>query len=523
MKQTVLTGLLLAAAVGLMVVTCSLGPKLPVDVSSAIEAAGDNGAELEKVITHYRTAGDTLKLEAALFLIGNMEGHGYATYDLKDTADNVVAFDVSDYPSYDSLRTSFSVLEAEHGELDFGKRELLTDVESITADFLITQIDYAFRAWRERPWAAHLSLDEFSRYVLPYRGSGEPLEPWRKYFFEKYADLADNMTDPTDPVEAASLINDDIKTYFTFDPRYYYHPTDQGLSEMLTSGLGRCEDMTNITIYAMRANGLAVTSDYTPAWADAGNNHAWNAILNRDGQVTPFMGAEANPRHYGLAHKPAKVYRKSFAQQKDNLVFQEHKQEKLPGWLRGKSYVDVTSDYVQTCSATVTLTMEAPDSVDIAYLCVFNSGDWKPIDWARINGDHVTFDGMGEQLIYLPGLYLNKEVVPYGWPFVVDSNSGRQQFEVDKGNLFRPQLTSTTRRKQVASTDGIEKSFLTPGVEYELFYFDDGWQSVGKATAADEPLAFEDVPAGCLYWLVAEDSDHEERPFSYEDGRQVWW
>ncbi|MCK4460499.1 MAG: transglutaminase domain-containing protein, partial [candidate division Zixibacteria bacterium] len=72
MKQTVLTGLLLAAAVGLIVVTCSLGPKLPVEVSSAIEAAGDNGAELEKVITHYRTAGDTLKLEAALFLIGNM-------------------------------------------------------------------------------------------------------------------------------------------------------------------------------------------------------------------------------------------------------------------------------------------------------------------------------------------------------------------------------------------------------------------------------------------------------------------
>jgi hypothetical protein len=527
MKQTVLTGLLLAAAVGLIVVTCSLGPKLPVDVSSAIEAAGDNGAELEKVITHYRTAGDTLKLEAALFLIGNMEGHGYATYDLKDTADNVVAFDVNEYPSYDSLKTSFSVLEAEHGELDFGKKELLFDVESITADFLITQIDYAFRAWQERPWAQHLSFDEFSQYVLPYRGSGEPLEPWRKYFFEKYADLADSMTDPTDPVEAASLINDDIKTYFTFDPRYYYHPTDLGLSEMLQTGVGRCEDMTNITIYAMRANGLAVTSDYTPAWADAGNNHAWNAILHKNGAAIPFMGAESNPREYKLSSRPAKVYRKTFSHQRDNLVFQEHKQEKLPGWLRGKSYVDVTGSYGSTIGSIVSVqtifNKPVPDSIDIAYLCVFNSGEWKPIDWARISGDRATFIPVGGLHLYLPALYMNEEVVPYGPPLANISEFGYHHFVPKADTTITLRLTSTTRRKQVASTDGIEKPFLTPSVEYELFYFDDGWQSLGIATATDKPLVFDAVPVGCLYWLVAEDSDHEERPFSYDDDRQVWW
>ncbi len=527
MKQTVLTGLLLAAAVGLIVVTCSLGPKLPVEVSSAIEAAGDNGAELEKVIAHYRTAGDTLKLEAALFLIGNMEGHGYATYDLKDTADNVVAFDVSDYPSYDSLKTSVSALEAEHGELDFDKRELLTDVESITADFIITQIDYAFRAWRERPWAQHLSFDDFSQYVLPYRGSGEPLEPWRKYFFEKYADLADNMTDPTDPVEAASLINDDIKTWFTFDPRYYYHPTDLGLTEMLSTGVGRCEDMTNITIYAMRANGLAVTSDYTPAWADAGNNHAWNAIIASDFNAIPFMGAESNPRKYKLNNRPAKVYRKAFSHQKDNLVFQDHKQEKLPPWLRGKSYVDVTGEYTSISRMTTDLSVKfeqpIPDSVDIAYLCVFNSGEWKPIDWANIEHEYITFEQVAGFLLYLPALYLNEEVVPCAPPFTTNGEFSIRHFIPQTDTIDTLRLTANTGHNQWTLNRGVEQSLLTPGVEYELFYFDDGWQSVGKATATDEPLVFDDVPVGCLYWLVAEDSDHEERPFSYEDGRQGWW
>jgi len=53
----------------------------------------------------------------------------------------------------------------------------------------------------------------------------------------------------------------------------------------------------------------------------------------REGKVMPFMGAESNPGDYGLANKLAKVYRKTYDKQKDNLIFQIHKQEKVPaGW-----------------------------------------------------------------------------------------------------------------------------------------------------------------------------------------------
>jgi hypothetical protein len=51
----------------------------------------------------------------------------------------------------------------------------------------------------------------------------------------------------------------------------------------------------------------------------------------------------------------------------------------------------------------------------------------------------------------------------------------------------------------------------------------DSWESLGKTTAGDGPLVFADVPADGLYWLVAEDSDKEERIFTIQDGRQVWW
>ncbi len=514
---------LLMSLFAALLAACSSGPSYPPDVADAIEAAGDNRAELEKVFAHYTTGEDSLKLEAAYYLIANMEGHCYATYALEDSTEARVEFDVRDYPDYAALLVAFDTLEAQYGELDFKRKEKIYDRDTITADFLINQIDYAFRAWREKPWAKWLTFDQFQQYVLPYRGSNEPLEPWRETFWEKYQDIAAEMADSTDPIETAALINDDIKTWFTFDPRYYYHPTDLGLAEMMAGGLGRCEDMTNVTIYAMRANGLAVTSDYTPYWANSGNNHAWNAILTPDGKVTPFMGAERNPGYYTLANKLAKVYRKTFGKQQQNLVFQEHKQEKVPRWLAGKSYLDVTVDYVDVCDVSLTFEQEIPDSVDIAYLCVFNSGEWKAIHWGRVTANTALFSDMGKEIAYLPALYLNEEIVPFGVPFILHDDCRIEKLHPDDQLTKAVTLVSTTRRKQEVSTDGIVRTFLTLGQEYELSYFDDGWQSLGCEEAGTEPLVYAAVPIGALYWLVAIDSDNEERIFTIEEGAQVWW
>jgi len=521
--RSTIVGIAAVALLLAIIAGCASKSSYPPDVDKALESAGDNRAELEKVITHYAAGPDTLKLKAAYFLIGNMEGHCYVTYALEDTLDTVVDFDPLAYPDYQALTTAFDSLEKLHGVLDFKKKDKIDDLKVIKADFLIDQIDYAFKAWREKSWARALSFTDFCEYVLPYRGSNEPLEPWRRTLYEKYAGIEDSLSDPSDPIGAACRINDDVKTWFGFDPRYYYHPTDQGLSEMRAAKLGRCEDMTNLTIYAMCANGLAVTSDYTPHWANAGNNHAWNAILTAQGKVVPFMGAEANPGSYQLANKPAKVYRKTFASQPDNLILKERKQDKVPGWLAGQNYIDVTKDYEDVCDVTVTFSRDLPDSVDIAYLCVFNSGEWSAIHWGRINGDASVFSDMGKGIAYLPALYLNEKIVPWGDPFILQPDGQIRTLRADTGRTITVSLSATTGRALKASTDGIVKSFLTPGQEYELFYMADQWQSLGTAVAGNEPLEFPGAPADGLYWLVAKDSDREERIFTIEDGRQVWW
>ncbi|MEW6412443.1 MAG: transglutaminase-like domain-containing protein [Candidatus Zixiibacteriota bacterium] len=518
----------------LLVLTLSAAPALtgtgefPPSVMKALEASGNNRPELEKAFTHYQQRSDSseidrLKYMAVQYLIENMEGHCYVTYKLVDTAGEEVDFNVLDYPDYDSLERAVGAIEDARGVLDYKRKDKFDDLQTITADFLMNQIDYAFRAWTEKPWAQNLTFEQFCDYVLPYRGSNEPLEPWREYFWSRYEGIVDSMSDPTDIVEAARIINDDVRSWFGFDPRYYYHPTDQGLSEMLGSELGRCEDMTNVTIYAFRANGLAVTSDYTPYWANSGNNHAWNAILLADGRVVPFMGAEANPGEYKLANKLAKVYRKMYALQPDNLIFQTRKQEEVPRWLAGKNYIDVTPDYTEVFDVSLSFTEELPDSVDMAYLCVFNSGEWQAIHWGRIFDGTAVFTDVGSDIVYLPALYLNEEIEPFGPPFVLEKNTGKVITLEASGLNSMVKLTGTTQRKQEISTDGVAKSSLADGKEYEFFVWQDGWQSLGTATAGDEPLGFENVPQGGLYWLVADDSDREERIFTIDDSIQVWW
>jgi hypothetical protein len=523
MKKNLVFSLLTAIVILILVFAgCGKSP-YPDDVNKALKDAGDNRAELEKVLTHYSAMGDTLMLQSAYYLIGNMEGHCYATYVLHDSSGAEVEFDVTDYADYNELVSAADSIEDARGELDFDKDTLIYDAQIITADFLIDNIDYAFKAWREKPWAKGMSFENFCEYVLPYRGSNEPLENWRESFWDKYARIDTAMSDPAEPIEAAALVNQDIITWFGFDPRYYYHPTDQGLSEMMASGLGRCEDMTNLTIFAMRSVGLAVTSDYTPHWANSGNNHAWNSILTAEGKVIPFMGAESDPGSYKLHNKAAKVYRKTFGKKKQNLIFQDRKQEKVPGWLAGKSYVDVTPDYVDVCDVTITFDKEIPDSVDIAYLCVFNSGEWRAIHWGRIEKNTALFTNMGAGIAYIPALYMNEEIAPWGAPFVLGKDCSIQYYQPDSTSKESISLVSTTRRKQAESTDGIAKSYLKSGQEYELFYWQDEWRSSGKLTASDKPLIFGDVPSGAMYWLVEDDSDKEERIFNIEDGKQVWW
>ncbi len=58
---------------------------------------------------------------------------------------------------------------------------------------------------------------------------------------------------------------------------------------------------------------------------------------------------------------------------------------------------------------------------------------------------------------------------------------------------------------------------------YELFYWNNGWKTLGKKTAKSTFLDYNNVPKKSLLWLRNLTEGNEERIFTYENKKQVWW
>lgn len=464
-------------------------PKDP--LAAALTAAGANRPQIQKVLEHYQA--DPQKLDAAKYLIQHMTGKAYKVVTLVDKDGRDVGYDCLKYPNLDAAIAAQDELERTHGALT-ERISPTYDLQSLRAEFLIEHIDRAFEAWRTFPWAKSVTYETFRTYVLPYRGGKEPAEAWRGELMARYAGLAAKMKDPTDLREAAGLINADLGQWVGFWDLYYLHPTEQGFSEMKKSQKGRCGDLSNLATFALRANGIPCAIDYTPFWADTGNNHAWPVVLDANGVGHESVG------------KAAKIYRKVFANQPGNLLYDQRKGETLPPWLDRPDYVDVTSQYLPTTDVAVSLSKSAPH----AYLCVFNDGEWRPIQWGKVTRGRVVFKGMGRNILYLPVAYGTKGIQPAGYPFTLGADGVSHAIAGGK-SLMEVTLTHTARDRAVSEGKG-----------YELFHWADGWKSLGKATAG-KAVSISKAPVNALLWLVEEGSHHEERPFTYVDGKQVWW
>jgi len=501
---------LLASALLLLATGCATWPA---DVEMALSKADDNRGELENVLRHYQRLGDEQKLEAARFLIRNMEGHGFILTAFYDKDGNEIEFEALDYPNFKEAQAALDALEQEHGELDYDSKRFDADLEKITAEYLIENIELAFQAWREKPWAKDLTFEAFREYILGYRGDNEPVNSFRPTCLARYADLPEKMNDPTDVYEAAELVRKDVNQWVPFNELYYLHPTDQSFEEMNQRRNGRCGDISNMMMYAMRSVAIPAVVDFTPWWADRDNNHAWEVILDAQGRGKARLLSRA-----------AKIYRKTFAIQRDSLACRAGENEKLPRYLNSRNYRDVTDQYVETTDVTVRLESDQPAGTRFAYICVFNGGKWRPIHWGELDGDRVTFAKLGRHIAYLPAYYVDEEVMPAGPPFILTRAGDVQALVGDADRKLTIELTVTKPETPDADTQVTKPMIVVePGKTYEFFVWNDGWESVGKQTAGDEPVSFASVPAGKLYWLVEEDSRRLERIFTIESGKQHWW
>ena len=403
----------------------------------ALELAGENVSELQQVMDYYsNNPADSLKYRAAVFLIENMPGHfsfGGASVDSFYTdVDSLIKTDIN---RLEPMRNAIDSLALRYGLP--GKAIKMEDVNHITADYLIANIEAAFRVWPRGGFAQHLSFDEFCELILPYRVGNEPLESWRDSVGKEYDYLSTmgyHEGWEYSAYNACCEVNNKLKeeaaaTLYPFNvfevERY---------STMRKLSVGSCQNHTAKVLFAMRAKGIPVTVDFTPQWAYRDMGHSWDVLLNNHGKEMTFSGADLNP---DIIHKPdskmAKVYRRCYARNRLSLGARADGEE-IPADLSSPFIIDVTSKYMKTCNIDVPIKNARYSKRKFGYLCVFDNKGWKPIAYGDINGRSISFREIGRETMYLPAYFVAGQPISANYPFSIDYNGNIHYYVADTIN-----------------------------------------------------------------------------------------
>ncbi|MCA9172047.1 MAG: transglutaminase domain-containing protein, partial [Planctomycetales bacterium] len=160
------------------------------------------------------------------------------------------------------------------------------DLTSLTTEYLLENVDYAYRAWRSAPWHEQVSEELFLNEVLPYASINERRDQWRKDFYDRFHPL---VAEAKTPGEAAALLNQHVFNqvkvhYSTKRPK-----ADQSPYESIDAGMASCTGLSILLIDACRAVGVPARFVGIPMWTDGSGNHSWVEVWD-DGWH--FTGAD---------------------------------------------------------------------------------------------------------------------------------------------------------------------------------------------------------------------------------------
>lgn len=436
--------ILLAISTAVFPVSCrNHTPKItafPNDVQTALHSAGSNASELVEVIHHYsESTKDSLKLKAAYFLITNMDQWHYYQGELLD---NFLGY-------FKSVRTEkkwtgsldLKHLDSLYGSFSYDVLKLKYDIQEVTKDQLIENIDLAFKVWTEQPWGKDYSFSQFCEYILPMKMGDEMPEYNRGEIYNQYNKLLDPIRNINrDAVSACAAINNKLCEkgwYLQLGTGFLPHfPA----SKLIEYQAGSCRDQSDLGAYVMRSVGIPVSIDFIPQWPTRSQGHDFNAVIDRNGKPIMFGTSGENPGFCRFVEVPkGKVYRRTIEKNRESLVFKKGKREIVPILMRNPYFRDVTDEYVKCVDISVPLIGEGelPGLYKHAYICLFNNKEWVPVHWGDINDGNVTFTKMETNIAYLAAYFDTEGVIPANYPFILQKDGKIKFLLPDKRHLIR--------------------------------------------------------------------------------------
>jgi hypothetical protein len=147
-----------------------------------------------------------------------------------------------------------------------------SDADTLTADFLIKQVDLAYKTKELFAWTKELPDSIFLNEVLPYASLDETRENWREPFLEMLQPL---VKDCKDMHAAVDVVNNSLQELVKVKYSTKRKKANQSPAESMMQGLASCSGLSVLLTDAFRAVGIPSRIAGTPLWVTKEGNHSW--------------------------------------------------------------------------------------------------------------------------------------------------------------------------------------------------------------------------------------------------------
>ncbi len=458
----------------------------------AIGQAKDNAPEIRKVLTHY----DDARNDAAEYMVKNMIGRYGISGEGLDSIENLfMELPVNGVWNFDSTQL------VRGNQFVSMPLHRINDLETVSAEYLIGNIDDAWRMKEVRNWNKDLSMEQFCELLLPYRSGDEAISDWRQAYRSHYDSIAKSVNKARNSVEAAAIVSDAIgEVHYNNDLGI---PHRRALS-LLEAPVGSCRDDCDRTIYAMRAFGVPVATDELIASPDNGSAHQWSVVYDNIDRVFRTFDNNRFPPTRDSIHndfrRKGKVYRYTSAINTDRIdKFKGI--DNPPAELLNPRHKDVTAEYFGHNEVAVPVQAAGRP----VYLGVVMPEGYKPIDIAERKGKKAIFRDIEPEVIYFPIIPNDDDSSGFavcGMPFMVKKDGSLHSFIPQCDKLNKMELN----RKTAVWFHQKERFAYMVGCKMQLGHSESGpWHDIDSI----------DAPPGSNYYRIPLNNYNGERYFRF--------
>jgi hypothetical protein len=146
------------------------------------------------------------------------------------------------------------------------------DLQSLSSEFIIDQINGAFKARENFSWCKNLPDSVFLNEVLPYFSLDEKRDNWRSDFYNRFAPLVRNCSNMYEAVDSVNLnIMEVLGVEYNTNRSAVNISPFQAIEEKMAT----CTGLSFLLIDAFRSVGIPARIAGTPMWTNMRGNHSW--------------------------------------------------------------------------------------------------------------------------------------------------------------------------------------------------------------------------------------------------------